>query len=382
MGAKADKSIDYSYFGGADSLSEGRSPRRTEVPSPTEKDDGKRFVGPPQDPSDFLWLMTEEPHRTRRMAIMKAHPEVTKLMGHEPITKWVVLGVVSLQLAIAILLRHTHPLSPLFILAAYVIGGTANHNLFLAIHEITHNLAFRSPRMNKALAVFANLPIGIPYSAAFKRYHIEHHKFLGEDGIDTDLPTNIELILLNNVLGKVFFATFQIFFYALRPGFVRMQTFTQWHFANLVTQLVFDYVLISAFGIRPFIYLLASSFFAGSLHPLSGHFIAEHYVWDGLEQETYSYYGPLNILAYNVGYHNEHHDFPSVAWTRLPALRALAPEFYDTIPSHPSWPMVIVNFIRDPEVGIFARIKRKPKDRGGVESNGQTTPPSDCSKSG
>ena len=89
-------------------------------------------------------------------------------MGHEPITKWVVLGVVSLQLAIAVLLRNTHPLSPLFILAAYVIGGTANHNLFLAIHEITHNLAFRSPRMNKALAVFANLPIGIPYSAAFK----------------------------------------------------------------------------------------------------------------------------------------------------------------------------------------------------------------------
>lgn len=94
--------------------------------------------------------------------------QVTKLMGHEPLTKWVVLGVVSLQLAIAILLRHTHPLSPLFVLAAYVIGGSANHNLFLAIHEITHNLAFRSPKMNKALAVFANLPIGIPYSAAFK----------------------------------------------------------------------------------------------------------------------------------------------------------------------------------------------------------------------
>ena len=94
--------------------------------------------------------------------------QVTKLMGHEPLTKWVVLGVVSLQIALAILLRHTRPLSPLFLLTAYVIGGTANHNLFLAIHEITHNLAFRRPNMNKALAVFANLPIGIPYSAAFK----------------------------------------------------------------------------------------------------------------------------------------------------------------------------------------------------------------------
>jgi sphingolipid delta-4 desaturase len=25
---------------------------------------------------DFLWMTTEEPHRSRRMAILKAHPEV------------------------------------------------------------------------------------------------------------------------------------------------------------------------------------------------------------------------------------------------------------------------------------------------------------------
>lgn len=28
---------------------------------------------------------------------------------------------------------------------------------------------------------------------------------MGEDGVDVDLPTNLELICLNNVLGKVFF---------------------------------------------------------------------------------------------------------------------------------------------------------------------------------
>jgi sphingolipid delta-4 desaturase len=104
-----------------------------------------------------------------------------------------------------------------------------------------------------------------------------------------------------------------------------------------------------------------SSFFAGSLHPCAAHFIAEHYLWDGQEQETYSYYGPLNYLAYNVGYHNEHHDFPSIPWTRLPKLRALAPEFYDSIPSHPSWPMLTLHFIFDTEVGLFARVKRKDK---------------------
>ena len=55
-----------------------------------------------------------------------------------------------------------------FILTAYIIGATANQNLFMAIHEISHNLAFKSPMGNRLLAIFANLPIGLPYSAAFR----------------------------------------------------------------------------------------------------------------------------------------------------------------------------------------------------------------------
>jgi sphingolipid delta-4 desaturase len=103
-------------------------------------------------------------------------------------------------------LHPARPRSPLFLLTAYTLGGTLNQNTFLAIHEITHNLAFRSIRANKLLAIVANFAIGVPYAMAFKGYHIEHHKFLGEDGIDTDLPSRIEAIVLNNVAGKTFFA--------------------------------------------------------------------------------------------------------------------------------------------------------------------------------
>jgi sphingolipid delta-4 desaturase len=95
-------------------------------------------------------------------------------------------------------------------------------------------------------------------------------------------------------------STFQILFYALRPGLVRSQRPTTWHGLNIIVQLTFDAIIIRTLGWSSFYYFIASSFFAGSLHPLSGHFIAEHYLWDGLEQETYSYYGPLNWLAYNV----------------------------------------------------------------------------------
>lgn len=89
-------------------------------------------------------------------------------MGHEPLTKYVVTLVVLLQFSIAFALRNTHPLSIPFLLTAYIVGGTANHNLFLAIHEITHNLAFKGVKANKMFAIFANLPIGVPYAVTFK----------------------------------------------------------------------------------------------------------------------------------------------------------------------------------------------------------------------
>lgn len=83
-----------------------------------------------------------------------------------------------------------------------------------------------------------------------------------------------------------------------------------------------------------------------------------------LSQETTSYYGWLNILCYNVGYHNEHHDFPSVPWTRLPQLRAIAKEFYDPLPAHSSWPAVTYKFIMDPKVGMWSRAKRTMGEKG------------------
>jgi sphingolipid delta-4 desaturase len=314
---------------------------------------------------DFHWSYSEEPHRTRRQAIMKAHPEVGALCGPEPLTKWLVFLVVSLQTTAAILLRDSPVFSWKFMATAYLLGGTCNQNIFLAIHEISHNLAFKSMMANRYFAIFANLPIGLPYSAAFRPYHLEHHKHLGVDGIDTDLPTRFEALFLQNVLGKAFFATFQIFFYALRPMMVKAMPFTPLHFANIFTQLSFDYILISLFGWKPVLYLLFSSFFAGSLHPCAGHFIAEHYVFEkslaeetGAPAETYSYYGNLNVLTYNVGYHNEHHDFPFIPWTRLPKLRAIASEFYKDLPQHESWSYVIFQFITDPKVGMFSRVKR------------------------
>ncbi|KAB2637382.1 sphingolipid delta(4)-desaturase DES1 [Pyrus ussuriensis x Pyrus communis] len=72
---------------------------------------------------------------------------------------------------------------------AYFFGSFLNHKLFLAILELSHNLAFSTPVYNRWLSIFANLPIGVPVSVTFQKYHLEHHRFQGVDGIDMDIPS-------------------------------------------------------------------------------------------------------------------------------------------------------------------------------------------------
>ena len=97
------------------------------------------------------------------------------------------------------------------------------------------------------------------------------------------------------------------------------------------------------------------------LHPIAGHFIAEHYVFvEG--QETYSYYGALNLVTWNVGYHNEHHDFPRVPGWKLPQVKAIAGEFYDNLPCHMSWSKVMWQYATDPNMGPFSRVRRNKND--------------------
>lgn len=151
--------------------------------------------------------------------------------------------------------------------------------------------------------------------------------------------------------------------------------FTSIHIINIAVQALFDYVLVKTCSLNSLYYLILSSFLAGSLHPCAGHFIAEHYIFgrqpteakDPLTNtpvpETFSYYGALNLLTYNVGLHNEHHDFPAVPWSRLPVLHEMAKEFYADLPRHESWVGVIWNFVWDKEVGMHCRVKRKEGGR-------------------
>jgi len=86
----------------------------------------------------------------------------------------------------------------------------------------------------------------------------------------------------------------------------------------------------------------------------------------GKPQETYSYYGPLNWVMLNMGFHNEHHDFPMVDWRRLPRLHHLAPEFYQPLLAYRSYTRLILKFICDKNISPLNRWVRPdaPQQKG------------------
>ncbi|CAI9260902.1 unnamed protein product [Lactuca saligna] len=275
--------------------------------------------------------------------------------------------VVSLQLCTAVYLHNVGWTKILMV--AYFFGYFLNHNLFLAIHELSHNLAFSNPPYNRCLGIFANLPIGVPMSVTFQKYHLEHHRYQGVDGVDTDIPTLIEARLVKNIVTKCIWVLLQLLFYTLRPILVNLKRRGKWEFLNLIIQIGLDACMICFSGWRSFSYMIVSTFVRGGMHPMAGHFIFEHYVFNKKEgQETYSYYRPLNIMSWHVGHHNKHHDIPRILGCRLHKVREIAPEYYENLDSYWSWSHVIYSYIADNSLGPFSRMKKNLSTKNKYEN--------------
>lgn len=304
---------------------------------------------------DFVWSDEKEPHFLRRKTIMKEFPEVKKLFGNDSSLIYKTLFVAILQLAVPLFFLPENPW--LFACLVIFIGSTLTHILVLAIHEITHDLAFKKKVLNNWLAILVNFPLVVPFAMAFKAYHAEHHWHQGKHGVDTDLAVRSEALLFRGFFGKFIWLLIQIPVYAIRPLFVYPIKPDKWQIINAIIQFSFMTGFFFLVGWSGILYLALSTVMATGLHPISGHFVAEHFVYkEG--QETYSYYGPWNKLIFNVGYHNEHHDFPTIPGSKLPELKKIASKHYDELYSHKSYSKLIWRFLFDNKVDLFSRVKR------------------------
>ncbi len=178
-----------------------------------------------------------------------------------------------------------------------------------------------------------------------------YFQYQGDEVFDTDIPTLLEAKLFCTTLGKFCWVLLQPLFYALRPVLTYPKPPGMLEVVNVVIQLTYNFMVYYYFGGKAIFYLLGGSLLSMGCHPVAGHFISEHYMFRK-GYETYSYYGILNCVTFNVGYHNEHHDLPSIPWNNLPKLRTMAPEFYDNLKYHSSWTRLLLQFIFDfEEVG-------------------------------
>ena len=281
----------------------------------------------------------DQPHPQRTKDLIRKYPEIKKLMGKNPYTFLIMLFVLALQVSIAYLMGHLG-LSYwwLSFIVAFAVGAFANHCMYVIIHEASHNLIFTSKTANRFTAMLADLPNLVPGSMGFFVYHLKHHAHQGDYDYDADMANRWEARFIgNHVWGKAFWLAFFPLFQLTRPPRLKsINMWSQWPWINLAMALTFDVAITYFLGWNALLYLVFSFFLSIGLHPVGARWIQEHYTPDG-SQETFSYYGPINIVALNVGYHNEHHDFPSIPWNNLPKLKAIAPEYYDNIKFHTSW---------------------------------------------
>ncbi len=304
-----------------------------------------------------------DPHRARARAILKAHPEVKDLFGPDQRSFLAIIGVVALQLVVAAATKDSS--FWLILLLSYTVGATANHALFVMIHECSHLLIFRRSWANQACSILANLPVFFATGISFRIYHPIHHQSLGDPLLDPDSPTSWELKFAGSGIlwRKWIWIAFLSYFQLLR-GIRADRGYSQGEALNFVVVAAVWIALIAYTGSwNPFWYLLLSTHWSTGFHPLGARWIQEHHRLDGDSmQETFSYYGPLNRLSFNVGYHTEHHDFPSIPWTKLPRLRQIAPEFYtEGRASYSSWTGLFRRYLFDSRVTLSHRVVRLPQ---------------------
>lgn len=299
-------------------------------------------------------------HVLRRQAILAAHPEVRELFVRDIRTFWITVGLFVGQCMLAAWMgRLGIHYWWAAILLAYCVGAFANHAMFVVIHDSIHNAVFAHPALNKLNAILADLPNTFPTAMGFRCYHIKHHSHLSAYDFDADVPSDWEAKIVANIWWRK--AVWLYFFPLIQLTRVHRLTgavpiWGPWTWINIAAVAAFDALVWCVLGAPALLYLFASFWFSVGLHPLGARWIQEHYAaWPG--QGTFDYYGPLNVVALNIGYHNEHHDFHEVPWTLLPKLKALAPEFYDDLHAHKSWLKLFLEFIFNPRYSLHSRIE-------------------------
>ena len=342
------------------------------------------------DKPDAVW------HRDRARQMISQHPEIKHLCGNTPSTGLWCLGFVALQISIGLALSGQS--FWIVLLVAYLAGPLININLFLLAHECNHNLVFKKTSWNRWLYTLTTLPM---FLSGHHTWWVEHHAHHNDLGAKKDFvkrrrtfflltkqrvlvftrgpiynlfnwfttplfqPYSLVMLVtqaLRSLLGLLVYLVGLPLRRRLEPSRTALAILADEHLVSGyerygITRWAVGYPLASLGlaaamyffgGWQAFLYLFLSQLFmTGFLHPLMFGMILSNSHFHGHKryQPSASYYGWFNWITFNFGLHTEHHDISGIPWSRLPRLRAIAPECYDGLIMTHSYIMLALQFV-------------------------------------
>lgn len=223
-------------------------------------------------------------------------------------------------------------------LLSFLIISTRQHALWMLFHDAVHFHLSSSKRLNDNIAyLFLSVPLFLPLHT-FRDIHLVHHRFVGTS---KDPERHIlyryqfwnyrplpffkllaqvggDTLIINNLLSLA------LPYRAQQQGHIKLaqlRPYPEYYFYLFVfisllgSTLFFNLKISLLIGVLWLLPLLTTSHL---LHKLRS--FAEHS--DDPLEPTYSWkvglLGRLTVWPYNINYHKEHHENPSVPWFDLP----------------------------------------------------------------
>lgn len=304
-------------------------------------------------------------HNTRRHQMMKAHPELAKLYGRNPVTILVALTNLTLHTLVAITVAQYSWWWA--VAAAFLVGALFENISFAVVHEFMHKTSITSKFWNQFLMTFSATASPNRWGNGYRYRHGSHHLNQGsfekndfDEYIDNEhnmlkmyeqpktVGRNALMVGLSRMLRANYSIAVYVLNWALFTHFVYVGKFFSGlikgnlrdvyrdGFIETVTKAMFFAGVFYYGGWSSILYLyLSFAFFMGFMfHPFLAFWTIAHSSNDLLKSKEYvssGYidYGPvMNFLTLNITYHCEHHDFPQIPWNHLHKIKKIAPEYY------------------------------------------------------
>lgn len=292
-------------------------------------------------------------------------PEVVRWLNQpDPTTlSWVVL----LSVAQWCLLTSTTHYSWSLLWTAVCLGAPLCSALYQCSVELAQNLCFGQPEKDRVLAIVANWVTGVPYAEWLRASHTAHLSFHNSPATattrDPEVPGDWELQHVHGTAAKALYLLLHPWFligrwWRMRRTLAPSVRSMLW--VNGLSQTVFNLWVWYGWGTPALMYMWTSTYLAATpWHPVAYYFLTQHHVCTAdmsrnVPARTYSYYGVLNGLTLNAGYHRERHLCPRVPWSRLPLVRQLYRLRTHSSAVYRSWWQVIHEFVTEPVVTLHS----------------------------